>query len=607
MHKRLDEKEKGWCHYLAVDTEARGTRAVDARRKDTEVTHISWWNERGEGESVPFLHNRCHKSWWVEKQWHKSTNVARAIEDPRVIKLFWNAKYDLKVLQRAGIQVKGPIIDVMLLARIVHTAERPGQYTLKHFSRKFLENTYVEETKLRQWCTKQKRKKEPCAYGDAPLHILHPYSLLDAQCTFELFWLMSKKLTNPLARLLKIEHQVLARTITMENRGLLIDEDLCLDLMARCTKDMQRSKGALRKVLKNPLFNPNSHQQVAQVFFTDEGRNPVALTPTGQPTTDKVAMLTLRDKYDDTRAQLVMDWRKVAKARDTYLKRFLDDRDEFGILRGYFNQSGTRTGRFSSSEPNLQNITRPSAKASGRLRDCFISRPNYRFICIDYDQIELRLGAHFAQVTNMLEAIHNGVDLHGDTAIRMFGVTPESEDWTTKRQISKTLNFAIFFGIGSEEFMNTLIRESEMYLSLYQAADFRKTYKDIYPEIDDYFETITQEVLETGGVTNPYGRFMETPRGKSYIGVNYKIQSTAADLIKERMLVCADLLRGKKSGLVAIVHDELIFEMHYEDKYLIPRLKKEMEELKKFSVPLTCSVAQAKRWGKKRKIKVVAA
>lgn len=552
---------------------------------------------------MPHRHEVCHHTWKARPQWDTESQAAKAIRDPRVIKLFWNAKYDIHMLKKAGIEVKGPIIDVMLLGRIIHTAERRGCYTLKHFTRKFLPHTYQEEIKLKKWITAAKRRKEPHAYGDAPLVTLAPYALLDAQATFELFYLMKGELTPPLAKLLAREHKVLAATIRMENRGWLTDEKLILSLMAECTEGMKIAKDSLRKSTNDPLFNPNSPKQLARVFFQEARRNPIKVTDAGQASTDKVAMLMLRDKFEDSRAQTVLDWRKVSKARSTYLQKFLDLRDAEGILRCSFNQSGTRTGRYSSSDPNLQNITRPDPNSpAGRLRECFIAREDYRFICIDYNQVELRLGAHFAQVQAMLTAIDHGIDLHGDTCKRMFHIDERHPDWKLKRQVAKTLNFAIFYGIGSEEFVDTLIRESELYLSLYEAAGFRKIYKEIYPEIETYFDTIKAEVLETGGVTNPYGRFMEVSRFKAYVGVNYTIQSTAADLIKERMIICDDMLRGRKSGLVATVHDELIFEMHHSERHLIPQLKRTMEELDQFSVPLTCSVAIAKRWGQKKEL-----
>jgi len=251
VHRNNQARRKGvktrpskarWCRFLAIDTEACGSDAVKPRNPDTHLTHISWWNERGQGDSRPFKVSKCHPSWKNEAEWNPNSNVAKALRDPRTIKLFWNAKYDLAILRKAGIEIRGPIIDVMILGRIVHTAERTGSYTLKHFTRKFLSITYKEETKLKQWCVSQKRKKLPCAYGDAPLHILHPYSILDAQATFELFWLMKEQLTPASIRLLAKEHKVLAATIKMENRGMMIDEDLVLRLIDKCNKEMRRTK-----------------------------------------------------------------------------------------------------------------------------------------------------------------------------------------------------------------------------------------------------------------------------------------------------------------------------------------------------------------------------
>lgn len=572
--------------FLAVDTETEGPDALNTRDPRTKLTIISFWYDTGKGGTIKWGSHEGTEDW---------ERLQKDLVDPDVVKLFWNAKYDLRIFRAAGIKIAGKIIDVMLMGRIAETGE--PSYTLKHFSRKFLNTTYREELRLKEWVKKRKKEKLPHSYGDAPDRILLPYALKDAQCTFELFWVM-KDNTNK--QLLAMEHAVLWTTMRMEDRGMMVDTDFASALAATCIKEKQKQRARLCKEVGDAKFNPNSPKQLAKMFYKDAGRDAVRTTDKGNPQVDRIALYILRDKFKDERAQWVLDWRKVDKANGTYLNHFIEESDQHQVLRGSFNQAGTRTGRFSSSGPNLQNITRPSNEPSGRLRQCFIARPGFRFVCIDYDQVELRLGACLGGVRGMLDAVRRGEDLHGVTAKRMWpGLTEGDPSWKTKRQVAKTLNFAIFYGIGSEKFMDTLIRESEMYISLHDASAFRRRYKEIYPEIEEFFFEVAKEVADTGGVLNDYGRFMAVHKYKSYVGVNYKVQSTAADLIKQKMVKCDRLLKTCKSGLVAIVHDELIFEIHHTEKLLIPVLRNAMEELDRFDVPLTCSVSIAENWGEK--------
>ena len=570
---------------MAVDTETTGLNPHDPK---VQLTHISHWSNEGRGTA--FSVEDCDKL----------RTITRACYVKATTKLMFNAKFDIRMLAKRGVKIRGKLIDVMLMAKMVVPDEKWGDALigLKHLARKYLKDPFIEEVKLTQWLRANKLKKKDI--GLAPEHIVIPYALADAKRTLELFYFFESAIDeHNMWHVVEREMELMKRVVLpMEQNGICLVQAGVEKLRIKTTKAMQDIKDQLTRLTGDPEFNPNSHPQVAKHFYTGDIKPQRFSRKTGKPSTDTIALLQQPSLF----GTLVSKYRKISKAQTTYLKNFTGD-----ILRVNFNQGGARTGRFSSSGPNLQNIPRPDESSLlGQMRRCFVARPGRRLVFIDYEQIELRLTAHFSQEPHMLEAIHNGEDLHGVTCRLLFNKTPDDPDWKKFRYLAKTLNFAIVYGTGPETFRETILKDTDgtMRLSIVEAAHYINDYKAKHPNVVKLFDDVAREVADTGGVVNAYGRFMPVDPHKVYVGVNYKIQGTAADIIKRAMFKVNKILKGRNSLLVLQVHDELAFDMVSNDRHLIPYIVRAMEVLDEFSVPLTCSVEIGKNWHDKKELKI---
>ena len=221
---------------------------------------------------------------------------------------------------------------------------------------------------------------------------------------------------------------------------------------------------------------------------------------------------------------------------------------------------------------------------------------------MDYEQIELRLTAHFGNEEQMIEDIHEGKDLHSETCKRIFEIDESAPDWKSKRYLAKTLNFSIVYGTGAAKFAETVLKSTggKMRISEQEARSYISSWKSAHLGVMELFNKVAHEVALTGGVRNYYGRFVPVDPGKPYVGVNYLIQGTAADLMKDRLLKCWRFLKDKDTDLLMTIHDELVFEVPGHEKEIIWQLKEIMEEPDEFKVPLTCSVEVGKTWGSKK-------
>jgi DNA polymerase-1 len=559
----------------AVDTETTG---LDIYGEDY-CTDMSWANNtEGTSGVVPADSSR----FLSFGQW--------LFDQDDILKVFWNAKFDIPVLRRAGINVKGPIADAMLLARLIHSNEQT--VNLKHMARKYLGELFDEEKKMKEWLKKNPDK----AHGQAPDRIRIPYARKDAECTMLLWELMIEEASSNTLEIFNLEMEVLPVTQAMEQRGLRIDMAAVNESRRKAIAERQKIKRYLSKKV-GAEFNPRSHLQVRKViydgttkvrFYTDS-KNP-------QPATSRVALQSSGHKL----AKAILKFREWDKLASTYCDGILRACNDRGVVHPSFNQAGTRTGRYSSSDPNFQNLPRPGESPLGHVKDFVIARPGYRLLLIDYQQLEIRIAAHYSQQDHLCDAILHGKDIHSESCKAVFDKKESSPDWNEYRFYAKTFNFAIQYGAGAQKLQMTILEQTGVWMPLHKVSRLVEKYAARNDRIMDLFPQVAREIGKTGGVTTDYGRMIKVQRGKEYAGVNYKIQGTAADLIKSKMPMASTLLVGSRSYLVLQIHDELGFELHQKDRALVPQLKETMEELDKFIVPMTCDVKYGKRWGKKK-------
>ena len=547
---------------------------------------MSYWTSRGVGSAFEVDH--------VKKE-----RVRKICADTSVTKVFFNAKYDIHMLAKEGIVIKGPIIDAMLMAQMLLPDEK--QKKLKILARKFLKYAFLEEVRMKNWLDANKLTKSSMHL--APKHILEPYALADAVQTLELFYYLSAGMDeHNMWHVLEREMCLMKYSVTpMENAGVSLDLEEVDRLQIQVRKKLKELKKGIIKIVGYPEFNPNSYPQVLKALQKEGIFKPSRFTKKGKPTTDGVALI----ERPSPLGMLLLQYRKLVKAGSTYLRKF-----DKKILRVSFNQNGAKTGRQSSSDPNLQNIPRPDEDSLlGQIRRVFVRRPGHRLFFYDYNQIEMRLTAHFSQEEHMLDAINNGIDLHDVVCKKMFNLNHNSPNWKTMRYLAKTLNFSVLYGTGPEAFMSTVLKQTggNIRLKIYEAAKYINEWKANHPGVMKLFEAVEMEAALTGGITNHYGRFIKVERGRGYAGVNYKVQGSAADFMKLKTLEVCLLLDDTDILNILAVHDELGFDIPKHEKVWIPQIKNVMEDLTSFSVPLTVSAGSGINWMDKKDIILPAA
>ena len=344
-------------------------------------------------------------------------------------------------------------------------------------------------------------------------------------------------------------------------------------------------------------FNINSPKQLGEVLFERLG------LPTGKKTksgysTNAETLEKLRpysEIIDD-----ILDYRQVAKLRGTYAEGLLKQADENGRIHTNFKQTGTATGRLSSTEPNLQNI--PIKTELGReFRRYFIpENEGHVLIDADYSQIELRVLAHIADDENMIESFLSGRDIHTSTAATVFGVSHD-EVTLEMRKRAKAINFGILYGMGEFRLSN------DLHISMKQAKQYIESYLASYPKIAAYLEGVKAEAREKGYVTTIMGRRRYIPElaGKNKtlqgfgerVAMNSPIQGSAADIIKIAMINVSERLKGLDARLVLQVHDELLIEASRECAEQAEKiLKTEMENAVSLKVPLEVDIKIGSNW-----------
>ena len=383
----------------------------------------------------------------------------------------------------------------------------------------------------------------------------------------------------------------------MENIGFAVDRQGIADYgavlsaqIASLEEEIYRSAGG--------EFNINSPKQLGKVLFEDLGLPAKKKTKSGYSTNAEV-LESLR--YDHPIVEMVLQYRTLAKLNSTYCEGLLKVIAEDGRIHSSFNQTETRTGRISSTEPNLQNI--PVRTELGReMRKFFCAREGWVLVDADYSQIELRVLAHIAHDENMIEAFKNGDDIHAITASQVFNM-PLDMVTPAMRSSAKAVNFGIVYGIGAFSLgkdIGVTTKEASRYISSYLSH---------YSGVDKYMQDVVEKAKADGYVETMFGRRRYLPElssGKHMmrafgerVARNMPIQGTAADIIKIAMVRVDERLKreGLEARLILQVHDELIVEApQHESMQVAMLLQEEMENAVKLDVPLTADAAVGRTW-----------
>ena len=390
----------------------------------------------------------------------------------------------------------------------------------------------------------------------------------------------------------------LARVLAkMENIGFAVDRQGIADYGAMLSAQISELEQSIY-LNAGQEFNINSPKQLGKVLFEDLHLPAKKKTKSGYSTNAEV-LEGLR--YDHPIVDMVLNYRTLAKLNSTYCEGLLKVIAADGRIHSSFNQTETRTGRISSTEPNLQNI--PVRTELGReMRKFFCAKEGCVLVDADYSQIELRVLAHIANDENMIAAFNSGEDIHAITASQVFNMPLEMVTPAMRRN-AKAVNFGIVYGIGAFSLgkdIGVTTKEAKRYIDSYLAH---------YSGVDRYMERVTEQAKRDGYVETMFGRRRYLPElssGKHMLKAfgervarNMPIQGTAADIIKIAMVRVDERLRREnlRARLILQVHDELIVEAPEEESEQVRQLlQEEMENAVKLSVPLTADAAVGKTW-----------
>ena len=540
---------------------------------DTETGGLLWWVEPL--RTVQF--GTADVGWVLP--WDRWAGL---IEDTfqrwdRIL-LFQNAKFDMHFLEREGIDVgRHRVHDTRIIAHLTNNVRFNGLKSLAaslvDSDANFLDHELKAGMKTHGWNWRTVPITFP-AYWQ--------YAALDPILTYRV-WEEHQSELYEFAPLYDIEITVQQQLTDMEKRGALVDVEYCKDAIMGLESEMDELAERCRDF---DVQSPTSNQQVIKAMLKDAVVF-TKRTEKGNISLDEEVLKSL----DHPLAELVIKYRHAKKICGTYLQNFIKLSDKDGYLHPDVNQLGARTGRMSVGRPSMQNLERSSL-----VRDAIIARPGHKLVLIDYDQIEYRLMAHYAGMESIREAAIAGVDLHTVTARLIYNVDEVTKE---QRQITKNATFAKIYGAGIETFAETAqipVVEAETFMAQYDLSN---------PEVPHFITELIRQVKvredEEGVayVTTHYGRRLRKHKGRGeYVLVNYLIQGTAADVLKEKMMRLS--LEGLDDYLIMPVHDELVFDIPEDEiDELVPRLVEAMEEHTRFSVPLTVGVEIVDRWGDK--------
>ena len=584
---------------VAVDTETTSLNAMTAG-----LVGVSLSLRAGQACYIPLAH-RASDGLAFDGDGLEQLDKAEALkrlkpmlEDPAVLKIGQNIKYDLQILATEGIHV-APYDDTMLESYVLACGQHGhGMDELAQLHLSITPTPYKAVAGS---------GKSQVTFDLVPIDKATHYAAEDADITGRLHRLLKPEL--PKQGLLTVyetlERGMPALLAGMERAGIKVDRQT----LSRLSGDFAQRMGALEdeiQTLAGERFNIASPKQLGEILFDKMGLKGGKKGKTGAYSTSADVLEGLAAQGHDL-PQKVLDWRQLSKLKSTYTDALQDDiNPETGRVHTSFSLAATSTGRLASTDPNLQNI--PIRTREGReIRKAFVAESGHKLVAADYSQIELRVLAHMAGVHALQQAFRDGQDIHAMTASEVFGVPVEGMDPVVRRQ-AKAINFGIIYGISGYGLANQLGIERG------DAQSYIDAYFERFPEIRGYMDKTKEIAREKGYVETLFGRRTYTTAIKSKnwqersfaerAAINAPIQGSAADIIRRAMLHIPKALG--QHGLADVkmllqVHDELIFEIA-EDQVdaAIPVIRETMQAacapVIDLAVPLTVDCGVGDSW-----------
>ena len=583
--------------YVAIDTETTGLNDMRA-----DLVGISLCIEAGSAAYLPLRHRDGEvddlfaTDRLIEGQMDQADALGMLkpmLEDPAIMKIGQNMKYDAKILARVGIKIN-PIDDTMLMSY----AQNGG---LHNHGMNFLSERYLDHVPI-PIKTLLGTGKSAITFDSVPIDEATRYAAEDADITLRLWQnlkpkLHLKKVTTVYETL---ERPLVPILVEMEMNGIKVDRDS----LSRMSNGFAQKMAALEfeiHELAGRSFNLGSPKQLGEILFDEMSmpggkKGKTGAYATGVDVLEELAM-------EHVLPGRVLDWRQLSKLKSTYTDALQEHiHPETGRVHTSYSIAGTSTGRLASTDPNLQNI--PIRSEDGRkIREAFVADTGNSLVALDYSQIELRILAHIADIGTLKQAFADGIDIHSLTASQMFDV-PLAEMTPEIRRKAKAINFGVIYGIsGFGLARNLRIPRAE-------AQAFIDTYFKRFPEIRTYMDDTVMFAKENGYVKTLFGRKIHTPeigaKGPhagfaKRAAINAPIQGTAADVIRRAMIRMPDAISGIPAKMLLQVHDELLFEVENSAVDQLKLVAKEVMEQAslptiKLDVPLIVDAGVGQNW-----------
>lgn len=500
-----------------------------------------------------------------------------------------NLKFDLGLLYRYGVPRAKEFVDTMILAWLL---DPQSSIKLESLAKRFFDYDMIS--------FKETVKKGE-DFSGVPIEKACVYAAEDAVMTYLLYFELldqfkSRGITHLLDEAKEVEFPLVNILIDMERAGIKIDIPFFEKLQSDIAKQLEDLTQKIYE-LAGEKFNINSTKQLAQLLFEKLSLPPLKRTKTGY-STDEATLEALKGKHP--LIEKILEYRELFKLKSTYIDPLINYAKKDAKHRIYttFIQTGTATGRLASKNPNLQNI--PIKTELGRqIRQGFIAQEGYRFVGIDYSQIELRLLAHLSKDPALIQAFEEDRDIHLETAIKLFG----QERAQQMRNVAKSINFGLIYGMGSRKLAQTLG------ISPKEAKQIIENYFRSFPTVKEYLRSIEEFAKSHGYVQTLLGRRryfdFASASGAEFASflreaINTVVQGSVADLIKLAMRDIDEIFQKEhpKASMLLQIHDELVFEIQESQAAdMAEHLRRVMENVYKLEVPIRCSVGIAKRWG----------
>jgi DNA polymerase-1 len=536
---------------IAFDTETTSLEPLDA-----DLVGFSFAVQAGKAWYVPLAHADQDNEFTAEEAVEALRGI---IEDEDRPKVGQHLKYDLNVLERAGIQLRGLRHDTMLESYTYHSSGT--RHDMDSLASRYLgrQTTSYE--------TVAGKGKKQVTFDQVPVATAAEYAGEDAEVTLALhahLWPKLEKLDGPSRVYRELEIPLIPVLARMERTGVALD----VDVLAAQSRELEKRLDELVEAAyeaAGQAFNLGSPKHLQEILFEQLGLPVKRKTPKGQPSTAEDVLQELAVEGHEL-PTLILEHRGLAKLKNTYTDR-LPERihPRTGRVHTHYHQAVAATGRLSSTDPNLQNI--PIRTAEGRrIRKAFVAPEGRVLLAADYSQIELRIMAHLSGDARLLKAFADGEDIHRATAAEVFGVDIEAVG-DDQRRAAKAINFGLMYGMSAWG----LSRQLE--LPRGEAQDYIDRYFDRYTGVRDFMEDIRKRAREQGYVETLFGRRLwadeirsrnnQRRQAAERAAINAPMQGTAADIIKRAMIDVDAWIESERvpASLVMQVHDELILEV----------------------------------------------